>query len=423
MRYLSSFFSLEVFFTLWLFSYQYKNAANLFLNYDITLLLTVLLIPWGLILYFKGKRIRTVGFLNCPVAAFLVMSGWFLTTTLWSPSYEYKMQKALCYAVYTLPGFLIGCLVICAEQRRVRRLLMTFFIFSFLLLLECLRTFWGQGLSRITDVLGSNYLVTGQTLVTGLSVLMAWSFTRFAIKDDRQPLRALLKPLQFSQLPGLLGLFLSGLYVYVLLNLGGRGPLIAFGLALSCFYLIHWWRYPSAKQVTHLGFFLAFSMLAWFSLNKVFGHTSSHFIQRLSPLLIGQVDESVAERVSYYQSALAAISQHPITGVGLGGWPMFQGSGDIALHPHNIFLEILAETGIIGFILFVAFSLLSVHNLIRVFSFSSSAHIAIVLITLTSFCNALKSGDLHDNIVLFISLSVCAGLKKQETDDLNSRKI
>jgi O-antigen ligase len=54
-------------------------------------------------------------------------------------------------------------------------------------------------------------------------------------------------------------------------------------------------------------------------------------------------------RLSFYQSAIDAFKQHPIVGLGAGGWSIFYyGEDMLRYHPHNCVLEVAAELGIMG---------------------------------------------------------------------------
>jgi O-antigen ligase len=89
------------------------------------------------------------------------------------------------------------------------------------------------------------------------------------------------------------------------------------------------------------------------------------------------VDINAAARGAYAIGALAAFEEHPLTGVGLGasGFYIYQNLPDWTLttvseiarqldptnqlypNPKNIYVRLLAETGLIGFILFLVFQL------------------------------------------------------------------
>jgi O-antigen ligase len=399
-------FSFESFFVLWLFSYQYKNAHELFNSPDITLLLTLILIPWGLFLYYKDK---TKPKLSDPaVLAFLGLSLWFIASSFWSPSHAYKLQKTLCYTLYTIPGFLMGSLIVSRNPERLKRLIGAFFVFSMLVLAESYRVFLTNGLATISDIMNTNYLVTGQTLGVGLLILIPYSYFLFkSDKNDGLDLRSL----WFWML------FLSSPLFYVLINLGGRGPILATVIALTLFYGIKCWQDSLSKPAIHFGILSLLWTLSYFIFNEFFDHTSSHFAQRITPLLTGQIDEAVNERFTYYQSAFSVFLEHPFIGVGFGGWPMSHGLEDISLHPHNIFLEILSEMGFIGFALFIALVYLIFRKLKFSFIFSTPELTSVTLLTIFSFINAQKTGDLHDNLLLFFTHSLWAGLKHWKKDN------
>lgn len=166
--------SFESFFVLWLFSYQYKNAFNIFTSPDITILLTLVLIPWGFFLYRNDKAKFKLSDLTLLI--FLGMSLWFIASSFWSPSHVYKLQKTLCYAIYTIPGFLMGYFVIAKDPERIKRLIGAFFVFSIFILAESYRVFSVNGLATISDIMNTNYLVTGQTLGVGLLILISYSY-------------------------------------------------------------------------------------------------------------------------------------------------------------------------------------------------------------------------------------------------------
>ena len=128
---------------------------------------------------------------------------------------------------------------------------------------------------------------------------------------------------------------------------------------------------------------------------------------RLAPVLDpGQTDAPLQERFLYYHSAWRAFLTQPFIGMGTGGWPIFQGLGDIELHPHNLFLEVLSETGLIGFIL------LGILGGAFVYSFNQQCPVAFILILSFAFLNAMKSGDLNDNILLFVGVGLLSAHKK-----------
>lgn len=79
--------------------------------------------------------------------------------------------------------------------------------------------------------------------------------------------------------------------------------------------------------------------------------------------VFNETDESVANRTRFYLSALSQIKSTPVLGIGVGNWRIkgiqwdkeFMYSYVVPYNVHNDFLEVFAETGVIGFIPFVMF--------------------------------------------------------------------
>jgi O-antigen ligase len=75
------------------------------------------------------------------------------------------------------------------------------------------------------------------------------------------------------------------------------------------------------------------------------------FLRSHSQLFFNTPLFSLANRLSYWKEAIVVISGHPLAGVGLGNYPFFKG-----ISPHNSYLQIWAEMGILGLVSFVGLS-------------------------------------------------------------------
>lgn len=65
-------------------------------------------------------------------------------------------------------------------------------------------------------------------------------------------------------------------------------------------------------------------------------------------------DTSSLERLDAYRIAWNAFIENPVLGIGFAGFGYYGWQLDENIYPHNIFLEIAAETGIVGLLLFVS---------------------------------------------------------------------
>ena len=93
-------------------------------------------------------------------------------------------------------------------------------------------------------------------------------------------------------------------------------------------------------------------------------------VDRVESLSIG--DTSTSQRLRYYSHAIDAFLENPFLGIGIGSWELESIKRDsqnienytVPYHVHNDYLEILAETGLIGFILYFGIFFLTVYRLI-----------------------------------------------------------
>ncbi len=85
-----------------------------------------------------------------------------------------------------------------------------------------------------------------------------------------------------------------------------------------------------------------------------------NFQDRVSTLSKLNTDTSLSQRLRYYKSALTSISKYPIFGIGIGNWEIESVKYEnpylkdfvVPYHTHNDYLEVAAESGIIGFFFF-----------------------------------------------------------------------
>ncbi|KXG78352.1 Beta-barrel assembly-enhancing protease [Fervidicola ferrireducens] len=88
--------------------------------------------------------------------------------------------------------------------------------------------------------------------------------------------------------------------------------------------------------------------------------------QRLSSISFGEF--SFQGRLSFYRDALKIIKEHPILGMGGGGWKSayfaYQSYRYFTTEVHSFFLQLMVETGIIGLIAFLAIPVLIIRNLV-----------------------------------------------------------
>ena len=125
----------------------------------------------------------------------------------------------------------------------------------------------------------------------------------------------------------------------------------------------------------------------------------------------GSSSGSAGKRVDFYRATLAALPNQPLLGTGIGSWSTFYFGNDQRNYPHNLFLEIAFEEGLVGLTAFLALLALVGAAVYRMLIASRSHFLVLGLLVLYCVIISLFSGDLDDNRLLWlwmgITLSIC----------------
>jgi O-antigen ligase len=125
--------------------------------------------------------------------------------------------------------------------------------------------------------------------------------------------------------------------------------------------------------------------------------------------------EALYSRTEMFSWTAKRISESLIFGHGTGAFAVDRGGLDERAYPHNIFLEVLYEQGLVGTILLLAFLWLIFRrwrqsaNLVQSHSLAPEIYVAVHIAGLEflfTFVQAMKSSDLDWNRLMFF----CAGL-------------
>jgi O-antigen ligase len=155
---------------------------------------------------------------------------------------------------------------------------------------------------------------------------------------------------------------LAAIPVGSLLMSGSRGGIVGFACEVALLILLLWIRGGQKKQlVTFLAvLLLAGGLVAWLGMGDV--------IHRFSLMRNAEVSEG--QRLSMSRGAYHIFRDYPVTGTGAGTivsvYPAYETSYDASIvdHVHNDHFELLAESGTVGAICWLAFiGLLIVYGL------------------------------------------------------------
>ena len=104
-----------------------------------------------------------------------------------------------------------------------------------------------------------------------------------------------------------------------------------------------------------------------------FAEKGADALSRASTISFSTNDGSVNQRLRYYEDVLTHFSSNPIFGVGFGNWKFKSIDYDkkdifgytVPYHAHSDFIQIGAELGIIGFVLYLGIFILSFFYLLK----------------------------------------------------------
>ena len=241
-----------------------------------------------------------------------------------------------------------------------------------------------QEMISITGVISSGTLkgVTANRNITAFSLAIKIPFVLFLLHTiSKRFLKALLSLLIF-------------LTLVCLSMIQSRASFIAVGIILIGYvglYLVLYLKEKRLQSLYRIGF-LVFPLLAAILINQ--GYLSkfgADAVSRAATISVSTNDGSVNQRLRYYEDVLTHISSNPIFGVGLGNWKLKSIDYDakdivgyvVPYHAHSDFIQLGAELGVLGFLLYLGifvWAVYFVYRLLRYSTFSENEKVFIFLL-------------------------------------------
>lgn len=323
---------------------------------------------------------------------------WYVTVSLfWTPGAVYAFQKLFYIATLILWPVLAGALIISQDRRRLNRFLCVLFLFSLFLVIESIIFFTKSGGVGFVTALGGRGAYLGLGRVIGLGTILTFWYLLFGSKFWKS----------HSMIIIVLILFLFTLFI-----LGGKAPLIATIIAfflplIFAWRLDHKWNLKFKKSgfITMFFFIALGTVIFYLFKNDLLTKT----LGRMLVLLNDDMGSSAGTRLGFYVNAASLCMEKPVLGYGIGSWPILTEGVDIRGYPHNIILEILVELGLAGLMIFVGFlgyGLKLLGSIRRTRDYP--ARLLILMLFINTLFNAMVSGDISDNRILFFMIGLMA---------------
>lgn len=344
---------------------------------DLTLLLAGVLIV--AILYRLVLRRENLVWGRETSVAFL-FSGLILLATLYTPVQSFGVDKAFRFSFLTMLAYV-------APLALVRSFRGVWLFFGMWLALSAVFTFDAigkLGTGQRLSAFNATNIAMGRVL--GVAILILF----FAVLTGRTA--------RYLQVLSVLGL---GFMFLVLLGTGSRGPLIMLSVTILVMLGVASRQLENKARVLIILGILAGVVLFTFSSGLVPAAAFERYTLLLSN---SAADSSAQARLAVMRDAWQLFVTRPFLGWGTGAVSAF-GAGREQLYPHNILLELAAETGLVGVSLYLILFAMVFYRLLK--KIGSTSHqqpiwMALMAMLLFTLLNAMVSGDLNANRDLFL---------------------
>lgn len=353
---------------------------------DITLALAAVLVAtlaYRLVL----RRERMVW--SREISLVFLFAGVILMGLIYTPAGSYATEKAFRFLSLTMLAFFVPILVI-KSYRSLWLFLIGWLGFAALLSVEALGQLGnGQRLSAF------NATTISISRAVGVAILILL----FAVVIGRVSRR--------WQLTAAAGM---ALMMLVLVGTGSRGPLLVLGVTTLFTMGIAFLKPGRRARSLLIVAILAITVAGVF----VSGLVPATSLERFSGLIDQEqgIDTSSQARLMVMQVAWHLFTTSPFIGRGTGSVSAFDVGRELT-YPHNILLELAAETGIVGLGLYLAIVSMVLWQLLANWSQQTAAsplYLALLATIIFTLLNAMVSGDLNDNrdLWLFAGTAVAA---------------
>ena len=255
-----------------------------------------------------------------------------------------------------------------------------------------------QEMIKATGVITSGILkgVTANRNITAFSLAIKLPFVLFLLElIKKRYVKAFLTLLIF-------------LTIVCLSMIQSRASFVALGVIVLGYIALNfskYWRQRKISNIYRIGFLLLPLFFAIIINQGYLSKLGADAVSRAATISLSTNDGSVNQRLRYYEDVLIHLTSNPIFGVGLGNWKLKSIDYDakdikgyvVPYHAHSDFIQLGAELGIIGFLLYLGIFVLAVYYCYRLIRFSSISENEKIFIFLLLIALGVYSVDANLN--------------------------
>lgn len=304
---------------------------------------------------------------------------WMAFSLIYTQSTNYSYSKT-----YLFGTILLTIVIIAFGGLDIRKVIKSFIIYNYILLILFFPVLYEYQKGIISDAMTKGisnlYLTLGENL--GIIILLL-KFNKYSIFKSN----------------------IDKYFIYIsfllLIIIGARGPLIFAILIFILYYVISYKdNNKFSLKISLLKVLIGVFGLLLFIYGIIYFHNEINtlFDRSLSRLFLvfDSNSSSISQRLEHLTKSWNLL-QSPITfirGIGIGSYSLLTTGIDTRGYPHNIFLEVLVELGIIGLIIFILIFLSLIY-------YGKRNKYISMFVLLFIFLNMLKSSSLVDTRIYF----------------------
>jgi O-antigen ligase len=178
--------------------------------------------------------------------------------------------------------------------------------------------------------------------------------------------------------------FLIFLALFSLSMIQSRASFIALGLIFIGYVALNLYIYFFSKKelskILSIGYFVLPLILAVILNQAIIANKGADAISRAATISISTQDGSVNQRLRYYEDVFTHMKSNPLLGTGLGNWKLKSIEYDskdivgyvVPYHAHSDFIQLGAELGFLGFLLYLGIFLLAIYYAYKIIRYSKT---------------------------------------------------
>lgn len=394
--------SFEAAFVLFLYSNELKTVVPFPFPVDETVLFGALAVGAGaLVVYREGVYLRGLPLLS----AALIFIGWaILSGLLWSPSRVLVWRSISYLLTFTTFCVAAGCLIVANRRERAVRFFMLALVVGGSMALYGLYIEFVFGSFRRWagwhDVDGRTYLAFGHTIVNAAGIAFCIGiFSRLGSIRQAAGIAMFMACVLFLLVGGGRGPFL-GAMLAALVAIATRPPTVGRGR----------FELPYTTVIAIGMMTIALGYVAYVLLTGELTATLARFI-KLGEQVESGGGASGPNRVKYWLTAYKLWLSAPVIGHGLNSFPVLYTVGrnePQGAHPHNIFLQIACELGVVGLFLIAVFLWMGLRHCTLSRLRRDPLLVCALLFVITSSMSALFGRDLVGARKFFFAVALLA---------------